>query len=120
MLDEAAAPFPVRHAYPNWLELGVTVRDPSESKPENGVIKVVEIVCVCYCSTHYKAVRVCVWRGQMEDMCYERRRAETVCVHYCSTYHKAVHVCVGGGRWRTCATRDDEPRPVWTSLPIAH
>ena len=23
-----------------------------------------------------------------------------------------------GGEWRTCATRDDEPRPVWTSLPI--
>jgi hypothetical protein len=20
----------------------------------------------------------------------------------------------GGGEWRTCATRDDEPRPVWT------
>jgi hypothetical protein len=26
----------------------------------------------------------------------------------------------GGGYWRTCATRDDEPRPVWTSLPITH
>ena len=26
----------------------------------------------------------------------------------------------GGGEWRTCATRDYEPRPVWTSLPIAH
>jgi hypothetical protein len=24
----------------------------------------------------------------------------------------------GGGYGRTCATRDDEPRPVWTSLPI--
>ena len=23
-----------------------------------------------------------------------------------------------GGYWRTCATRDDEPSPVWTSLPI--
>jgi hypothetical protein len=22
--------------------------------------------------------------------------------------------------WRTCATRDNEPRPVWTSLPITH
>ncbi len=28
---------------------------------------------------------------------------------------------VGGGKqWRTCATRDYEPRPVWTSLPITH
>jgi hypothetical protein len=26
----------------------------------------------------------------------------------------------GGGYWGTCATRDDEPRPVWTSLPIMH
>jgi hypothetical protein len=26
----------------------------------------------------------------------------------------------GGGYGRTCATRDDEPRPVWTSLPITH
>jgi hypothetical protein len=24
----------------------------------------------------------------------------------------------GGGYGRTCATRDDEPRPVWTSLPM--
>ena len=26
----------------------------------------------------------------------------------------------GGGYWRTCAKRDNEPRPVWTSLPITH
>jgi hypothetical protein len=26
----------------------------------------------------------------------------------------------GGAYWGTCATRDDEPRPVWTSLPITH
>ena len=26
----------------------------------------------------------------------------------------------GGGEWRTCAMRDDEPWPVWTSLPITH
>jgi hypothetical protein len=26
----------------------------------------------------------------------------------------------GGGYWRTCTTRDDEPRPVWTSLPMTH
>jgi len=23
----------------------------------------------------------------------------------------------GGGEWRTCAMRDDEPRPMWISLP---
>jgi hypothetical protein len=25
-----------------------------------------------------------------------------------------------GGYGRTCATRDDEPRPMWTRLPITH
>ena len=35
-----------------------------------------------------------------------------VCVfYYCRTYYKAVRVW-GGGEWRTCAMRDDEPRPV--------
>jgi hypothetical protein len=44
----------------------------------------------------------------------------TVCVfYYCRTYYKAVRVG-GGGEWRTCAMRDDEPRPVWMSLPITH
>ena len=42
-----------------------------------------------------------------------------VCVYYCSTYYKAVRVG-GGGQWRTCDTRDDEPMPVWTILPITH
>jgi hypothetical protein len=38
-----------------------------------------------------------------------------VCVfYYCRTYYKAVRVG-GGGEWRTCAMRDDEPRPVWMS-----
>jgi len=39
-----------------------------------------------------------------------------VCVfYYCKTYYKAVRVG-GGGEWRTCAMRDDEPRSVWMSL----
>jgi len=49
-----------------------------------------------------------------------------LCVFYdCRTYYKAVRVG-GGGEWRTCAMRDDEPRTVWmsllitTSLPITH
>jgi hypothetical protein len=33
-------------------------------------------VCVYYCSTYYKAVRVGGGGGAMEDMCYERLRAE--------------------------------------------
>jgi hypothetical protein len=32
-------------------------------------------VCVCYCSTYYKTVRV-GGGGTMEDMCYERLRVE--------------------------------------------
>jgi hypothetical protein len=37
-----------------------------------------------------------------------------MCVfYYCRTYYKAVRVG-GGGEWRTCAMRDDEPRPVGT------
>ena len=31
--------------------------------------------------------------------------------------HRRGRVGSGG---RTCATRDDEPSPVWTSLPITH
>ena len=34
-------------------------------------------------------------RRRVEDMCYERRRAEAcvdVCVYYCRTYYKAVSV----------------------------
>jgi hypothetical protein len=46
-------------------------------------------------------------------------QSKGVCVYYCSTYDKAVREG-GGGEWRTCATRDDETRPVWTSLPITH
>ena len=43
-----------------------------------------------------------------------------VCVfYYCRTYYKAVRVG-GGGEWRTCAMRDDEPRPVWMSLLITN
>ena len=43
-----------------------------------------------------------------------------VCVfYYCRTYYKAVRVG-GGGEWRTCAMRDDEPRPVWMSLSLTH
>jgi len=40
---------------------------------------------------------------------------DIVCVfYYCRTYYKAVRVG-GGGEWRTCDMRDDEPRPVCSS-----
>ena len=38
------------------------------------------------------------------------KSGKEVCVfYYCRTYYKAVRVG-GGGEWRTCAMRDDEPR----------
>jgi hypothetical protein len=53
-----------------------------------------------------------------------RARGSQLCVnmcvfYYCRTYYKAVRVG-GGGEWRTCSMRDDEPRPVWMSLLITH
>jgi hypothetical protein len=54
------------------------------------------------------------------DVAALRMQVARVCVfYYCRTYYKAVRVG-GGGEWRTCAMRDDEPRPVWMSLPITH
>ena len=48
---------------------------------------------------------------------YAALLAHAGCVfYYCRTYYKAVRVG-GGGEWRTCAMRDDEPRPVWLTLP---
>jgi hypothetical protein len=40
----------------------------------------------------------------------------------CFLLQDLVQSCLhgGGGYGRTCATRDDEPRPVWTRLPITH
>jgi hypothetical protein len=54
-----------------------------------------------------------------------------VCVCVCLLLQDLVQSCLhggggygiwggGGDMWRTCATRDDEPRPVWTRLPITH
>jgi hypothetical protein len=103
-----------------------------------------------YCRTYYKAVRVGgggEWRTcAMRDD--EDSGGHVCCVFYCSTvcvlcfllqelvlllFITAACVFItagpitklfawggGGGQWRTCATRDYEPRPVWTSLPITH
>jgi hypothetical protein len=44
------------------------------------------------------------------------------CVCVFITAGPSTKLCAwgGGGYWGTCVTRDDEPRPVWTSLPITH
>jgi hypothetical protein len=58
------------------------------------IIHVFVTVCVCvfyYCRTYYKAVRV--GGRRVEDMCYERRRAEA-CVDE-SAHHALVNA---GGR----------------------
>ena len=53
--------------------------------------------------------------GDVSDVTESRTRGartRSTCVfYYCRTYYKAVRVG-GGGEWRTCAMRDDEPRPV--------
>jgi len=56
----------------------------------------------------------CVMKVNGRKLC-----TKGVCVYYCRTYYKAVRGG-GGGEWRTCAMRDDEPRPVWMSLLITH
>jgi hypothetical protein len=61
-------------------------------------------------------------KEQENDQVVDRDETDPyiVCVfYYCRTYYKAVRVG-GGGEWRTCDMRDDEPRPVWMSLLITH
>jgi hypothetical protein len=43
-----------------------------------------------------------------------------VCVFITAGPSTKLFAWVGGGYGRTCATRDDEPRPVWTRLLITH
>ena len=43
-----------------------------------------------------------------------------MCVFITAGPSAKLFACGGEGYWRTCATRDDEPRPVWTSLPVTH
>jgi hypothetical protein len=43
-----------------------------------------------------------------------------VCVFITAGPSTKLFAWGGGGYGRTCATRDDDPRPVWTRLPIAH
>jgi hypothetical protein len=58
------------------------------------------------------------------------REREQVCTalqshRVCLLLHYLLQRCSRGGRGETmedmtCATRDYEPRPVWTNLPITH
>ena len=62
-------------------------------------------------------LRQSLWYQELNSL-WAARRSKTwvgtgvttqcVCFYYCSDYYKAVDVG-GGGEWRTCATRDDEP-----------
>jgi hypothetical protein len=50
-----------------------------------------------------------------------RMRGDFVCVFIIAGLSTKLFTWGGGGGYgRTCATRDDEPRPVWTRLPITH
>ena len=59
-----------------------------------------------------KAVRDAMLKGGAE---FQRQK---VCVFVTAGPITRLFALGGGKQWRTCATRDDEPRPVWTSLPI--
>ena len=54
----------------------------------------------------------------MDDLAVERVRV----FFYLTTRSSITKLFAwgGGGEWRTCAMRDDEPRPVWMSLLITH
>ena len=70
-------------------------------------------------------------KGRSSDITPQRRACE-----YSSQLPKSLEYCVcvfitagpmiklfaggGGGEWRTCAMRDDKPRPVWMSPLITH
>ena len=60
----------------------------------------------------------------MEKMLSFLRQKRCVCVFMCVFITAGpgtkLFAWGGGGYGRTCATRDDEPRPVWTRLPITH
>jgi hypothetical protein len=51
---------------------------------------------------------------------HSSRRLKVACVFITAVPIAKLFAWGGGKQWRTCATRDDEPRPVWTSLPITH
>jgi len=74
-------------------------------------------VCVYVSDSLSKIDRVCVFMCVTGTVCLLLQ--DRVCVYYCRTYYKAVRGG-GGGDWRTCAMRDDEPRPVWISPLITH
>ena len=77
------------------------------------------------CSSRLRACRSRIWASSClfcsaSFLLSLLSRFVCLCVfYYCRTYYKGVRVG-GGGEWRTCAMRDDEPRPVWMSLPITH
>ena len=52
------------------------IKDGRMLRRSNGNGPTLSAACVYYCSTHYKAVRVC-GGGIVEEMCYERLRALT-------------------------------------------
>ena len=69
-------------------------------------------MCVCVCVCVYNELRQALSRNVCTVVCVKTIIDTKVCVfYYCRTYYKAVRVG-GGGEWRTCAMRDDEPRPV--------
>jgi hypothetical protein len=59
--------------------------------------------------------RAKIHRSDVDDRVMD---PDCVCVFITAGPSTKLFAWGGGGYGRTCASRDDEPRPVWTSLPI--
>jgi hypothetical protein len=74
-------------------------------------------VVVYYCTTYYLCgLRLAFFAPDLDPTEHFRKRV-------CLLLQYLLQSCSrggGGGKWRTCATRYDEPRFVWTSLTITH
>jgi hypothetical protein len=59
-------------------------------------------------------------RGRQRAGATQRGATTSVCVFITAGPITKLFAGGGGGEWRTCAMRDDEPRPVWMSPLITH
>jgi hypothetical protein len=103
---DCAASYSYSHLYDICLRVWTTV-DFTTHKDEIVSIWAIFGIRVIFIPPYWPQVRI-IWLSLLWFSSY-----------YCSTYYKVVRVG-GGGQWRTFATRDYEPRTVWTSLSITH
>ncbi len=74
-------------------------------------------------SSSWSGLRSLPWFNPPSRLVLMQERHGDGCPHVCVLLlQDLLQSCSrgGGGEWRTCAMRDDEPRPLWMSLPITH